>query len=86
MINEVLIKKAEELAQSLTQEEIIEYEETWEDMLYFAHQIYDPEKIDRCFKMVTIYNLALSMKELNWSDEWKNRDVSNYPLPPDYAN
>jgi len=75
MTNKSLIKKAEELAQYLTQEELLEYTETWEDFLFHAYQFSDPQKIDRCFNMVTLYEMALSMQGLDWSEEWKNRDI-----------
>lgn len=81
------LQHAEKLAQSFTTEHLIEMMDRFEDFyLYFTSEVHDPVRAKNSFKLMNLYLLALSFKELDFGSKWKNFDFNDYPATPDYAN
>jgi len=74
-----LTTQAEQLANTFSFEHLKEMEESFEDYhQYYTSEIYDPIRANKSFKLMTLYLLAMSMKELEWPANWKTRGGGNY--------
>lgn len=86
MKNKALVEKAETLAKTYNLDILQEASEMFEKLIHAYSQSGFTEDAQVALELLKEYQMAISMKELEWSEDWKNYDFNMFPIVPDYEN